>query len=208
MDELNNLLVGISESTANLQLPDPELRQHYLDMQDRIYWVDDEINDSLLELVKMIIRCNKEDKDISIEDRKPIKIFISSPGGETQAMWSAMQAIQTSKTPCWTINFSYAYSAAAELLVAGHKRFALKGSTTMIHRGSCFIGGEQSVVESTQKYMKAMEQKYQDFLLSHTKIDPKVYKKRASSDIYFTEYEAFESGIVDEVVEDYSILFE
>jgi ATP-dependent Clp protease protease subunit len=169
--------------------------------------VDDEINDNLLELVKMIIRCNKEDEGIPVEQRKPIKIFISSPGGETQAMWSAMQAIQISKTPCWTINFSYAYSAAAELLIAGHKRFALKGSTTMIHRGSCFIGGEQSVVESTQKYMKAMEQKYQDFLLSHTKIDPKAYKKKASADMYFDEHEALANGIVDFVVDDFDILF-
>ena len=207
MDELNELLVEIPESTANLQLPDPQLRQYYLDQQDRIYWVDDEINDSLLELVKMIIRCNKEDKGLAVNARKPIRIFISSPGGETQAMWSAMQAIQTSKTPCWTINFSYAYSAAAELLVAGHKRFALKGSTTMIHRGSCFIGGEQSVVESTQKYMKAMEQKYQDFLLSHTKIDQKTYKKKASADMYFDEYEALENGIVDVVVEDFEEIF-
>ena len=208
MDEmLNELLVGIPESTANLQLPDPQLRQHYLDEQDRIFWVDDEINDSLLELVKMIIRCNKEDKGLAVEARKPIKIFISSPGGETQAMWSAMNAIQTSKTPCYTINFSYAYSAAAELLIAGHKRFALKGSTTMIHRGSCFIGGEQSVVESTQKYMKAMEQKYQDFLLSHTKIDQKAYKRRASSDMYFDEYEALENGIVDFVVDSFDMIF-
>lgn len=206
MDELSKLLVGI-ESTANLQLPDPELRQYYLDQQDRVYWVDDEINDNLLELVKMIIRCNKEDVDKPIEERRPIKIFISSPGGETQAMWSAMCAIQTSKTPCWTINFSYAYSAAAELLIAGHKRFALKGSTTMIHRGSCFIGGEQSVVESTQKYMKAMEQKYQDFLLSHTRIDPKVYKKKASSDLFYDEHEALENGIVDCVVENFEEIF-
>ena len=102
---MNNILIGIPESTANLQLPDPQLRQYYLDQQNRIYWVDDEINDSLLELVKMIIRCNKEDVDKPVENRKPIKVFISSPGGETQAMWSAMNAIQTSKTPVWTVPY-------------------------------------------------------------------------------------------------------
>jgi hypothetical protein len=31
MDELNNVLMGISGSTANLQLPDPELRDYYRD---------------------------------------------------------------------------------------------------------------------------------------------------------------------------------
>lgn len=207
MDELKNALDGVPEEVMDMTLPTPSLRDYYRDEADRIFWVDDEISDNLLDLVKMIIRCNKEDRGLAVEARKPIKIFISSPGGETQAMWSAMNAIQTSKTPCWTINFSYAYSAAAELLVAGHKRFALKGSTTMIHRGSCFIGGEQSVVESTQKYMKAMEQKYQDFLLSHTKIDQKAYKRRASSDMYFDEYEALENGIVDFVVDSFDMIF-
>ena len=62
MDELNNLLVSIPESVANLQLPDPTLRQWYIDEQDRIFWVDDAINGNLLELVKMIMKCNKEDK--------------------------------------------------------------------------------------------------------------------------------------------------
>ncbi len=207
MEEIKNAFSDVPEEVMDVTLPPPFLRDYYRDEAERIYWVDDEINDNLLELVKMIIRCNKEDKGIPVEQRKPIKVFISSPGGETQAMWSAMQAIQTSKTPCWTINLSYAYSAGAELLVAGHKRFALRGSTTMIHRGSCFIGGEQSVVESTQKHMKAMEQKYQDFLLSHTKIDPKVYKKKASADMFFDEYEALANGIVDFVVDDFDILF-
>lgn len=207
MEEIKNAFTDVPEEVMDVTLPPPFLRDYYRDEAERIYWVDDEINDNLLELVKMIIRCNKEDKGIPAEQRKPIKVFISSPGGETQAMWSAMQAIQTSKTPCWTINLSYAYSAGAELLVAGHKRFALRGSTTMIHRGSCFIGGEQSVVESTQKHMKAMEQKYQDFLLSHTKIDPKVYKKKASADMFFDEYEALANGIVDFVVDDFDILF-
>jgi ATP-dependent Clp protease protease subunit len=207
MEEIKNAFSDVPEEVMDVTLPPPFLRDYYRDEAERIYWVDDEINDNLLDLVKMIIRCNKEDKGIPAEQRKPIKVFISSPGGEAQAMWSAMQAIQTSKTPCWTINLSYAYSAGAELLVAGHKRFALRGSTTMIHRGSCFIGGEQSVVESTQKHMKAMEQKYQDFLLSHTKIDPKVYKKKASADMFFDEYEALANGIVDFIVDDFDILF-
>lgn len=207
MEENKNILDGVPEEVVDMTFPAPYLRDYYRDEADRIFWVDDEINDNLLNLVKMIIRCNREDRGLAVEARKPIKIFISSPGGEKQTMWSAMQAIQTSKTPCWTINFSYAYSAAAELLVAGHRRFALKGSTTMIHRGSCFIGGEQSVVESTQKYMKNMEQKYQDFLLSHTKIDQKVYKKKASADMWFSEDDALENGIVDEIVENFDVLY-
>ena len=55
MDELlNNVLIGIPKSTANLQLPDPELRDYFRDEQDRIYWVDTTIDDTTLDLVKFI----------------------------------------------------------------------------------------------------------------------------------------------------------
>ena len=65
MDELlNNVLIGMPEGTANLQLPDPELRDYYRDEQDRIFWVESPIDENLLSLVKMIMRCNREDKDI------------------------------------------------------------------------------------------------------------------------------------------------
>ena len=49
MDELlNNVLIGIPNSTANLKLPDPELRDYFRDEQDRIYWLDTQIDDSTL----------------------------------------------------------------------------------------------------------------------------------------------------------------
>ena len=41
MDMLNGVLVGIPESTANMQLPDPNLRDYYRDEQDRIFWLDE-----------------------------------------------------------------------------------------------------------------------------------------------------------------------
>ena len=206
MDELTDLLLGMPEGVANLQLPDPYLRSAYLDEQERIYRLDHDLTEEDLKLVKMIMKCNKEDKGKPVEERTPIKVYINTCGGDVVTLWTLMQAIQTSKTPVWTINFSYAYSAGAELLVAGHKRLALKGTQVMFHRGSCCIGGEQSVVESTQKHFSALEKKLTDFLMSHTKIDPKFYKKKSSSDIYMDEDEALEKGVIDAIVEDFEEL--
>lgn len=208
MDELmENLLVGIPETVANLQLPDPVLRGMYLDEQDRIYRLDHNLTESDLDLVDMILRCNKEDKGKPVEERKPIKVYISSPGGDVVTLWSIIQAIQYSKTPVWTINISYAYSAAAEILVAGQKRFSMPGTQTMFHRGSNFFGGEASVVESTRKHFDKLEDKLRDFLLSHTNISPKAYKKNASSDIYYDENDCLKNGVIDEILTDYDILF-
>lgn len=206
-DFMSNLLVGIPESVANLQLPDPDLRNIYLDEEDRIYRLDHELTDCDLALVNMILKFNKEDKDIPVAERKPIKIYISSPGGDVVTLWSIIQVIQYSKTPVYTINISYAYSAAAEILVAGHKRYSLPGTQTMFHRGSGFYGGEQSVIEATKKHFDALENKLREFLLSHTKIDPKMYKKKASSDIYMDEHDCLKYGVIDAILTDYDILF-
>lgn len=207
MDELNGILVGIPETMANLQLPDPNLRDYYRDEQSRIFWVDDEINASLLELVKMIIRCNKEDKDKSIEERNPIKVFIDSPGGDVQALWTTIKTIEISKTPIWTINYCTAYSAACDLLIAGHKRFALPGTNFLLHNGSCGFSGQVDVVASTKKYFDSLSKKLIDSLLSKTKIDPKIYKKKAVTDWYFDENEAFNLGVIDEIITNLDVLY-
>lgn len=159
MDELMNILAEVPESIANLQLPDPELRDYYRDEQDRIFWVDDAIDDNLLGLVKMIIRCNKEDKDIPVEDRKPIKVFVDSPGGDVQSLWTTIKAIEISKTPIWTINLCSAYSAAADLMASGHRRFALPGTNFMVHNGSCNYDGQVDQVESMKKYFDKLGKK-------------------------------------------------
>ena len=200
---MENLVVAIPQNAANLQLPDPTLLDYYRDEEQRIFWVDGEIDESLLDLVKMIMRCNKEDKDLPVEQRKPVRVFIDSPGGDVQALFTTIKAIEISKTPVYTINYCGAYSAAAILLTAGHKRFALPGTSAMFHRGSCYYGGEQSVVESTKKYFDALDKKLDEFLFSHTNIDQKIYKREASSDLYMDENECLKNNVVDSIVSNF-----
>lgn len=208
MDELlNNVLIGIPEAVANMQLPDPVLRDHYLDEQDRVFWVTSQIDDTLLDLVRLIMKCNREDKGKPVAERLPIKVFIDSPGGDVLALWTTIKAIEISKTPVYTINYCNAYSAAGDLLAAGHKRFALPGTTVMIHSGSCMYGGTVEQAESMKKYFDKLGKNVTDYFLSHTKVNPKTFKKKAPVDWYFDEHEALESGIIDEIIEDFDVLF-
>ena len=207
MEEITTTIEVPAESVLDSNLPVPFIRNYYRDEEERVYRLDHDLTEEDLALVDLILRCNKEDKGKPVEERMPIKVYISTCGGDVVTLWTLIQTIQTSKTPVWTINISFAYSAGAELLTAGHKRFAFRGTQTMFHRGSCFFGGEQGVVESTKKHFDGIEKKLTDFLMSHTKIDAKVYKKKASFDIYMDEYEALKNGVVDEIVEDFDILF-
>lgn len=200
MSELENVLLSIPTSVANLQLPDPDLRDFYQDEQDRVFWVTTEINDSLLDLVKMIIKCNKADKGKSIEERIPIKVFIDSPGGDVCALWTTIKAIEISKTPVYTINYCTAYSAAADLLASGHKRFALPGTSVMVHSGSCMFGGTMEQAENMKKHFDKLGKKVTDYFLAHTKIDPKTFKKKAPGDWYMDEEDALQNGVIDKII--------
>jgi len=203
MDNLNGILLGVSDTTANLQLPDPNLRDYYRDEEERIFWLNDTVETCAPDLIKMILQCNKEDKGKSAEERKPIKIFIDSPGGDVTFMWSIINMIATSKTKIITINYCTAYSAAAEILAAGHERYALKGSHVMVHSGSCAYSGQADQVESMKKYFDALTKKTVLRLLANTKIDPKVFKRKSVVDWFMDEHEALENGVIDKIVEDF-----
>jgi ATP-dependent Clp protease protease subunit len=204
---MNEIMIEVPESVANMQLPDPMLRDYYRDEADRVYWVDGEINASLLDLVKMIMRCNKEDKDKPVEERKPIKVMIDSPGGDLLALWTTIKAIEISKTPVYTINYCTAYSAAADLLASGHKRYALPGTSVMVHSGSCMYGGTMEQAENMKKHFDKLGKKVTDYFLAHTKVDPKTFKKKAPSDWYFDEQEALDNGLIDEIISDFDNIF-
>ena len=207
MTELDGILVGVPESTANLQLPDPNLRNYYRDEENRIFWLNDNVEICAEALSRMILRCNKADKGNSVEDRKPIKIFIDSNGGDMTFMWSIINMIEISKTPVWTINYCTAYSAAAEILASGHKRLALPGSHVMIHLGSCAYAGDAANVEATKKYFDNLSKKTVDHLLKKTKIEPKMFKKKTLTDWFLNENDAFENGVIDRIVETLDELF-
>ena len=116
----------IPKDVENLQLPNPTLLDYYKDTEQRTFWLEGEVNDETLELVKTIMRINHEDEKykMSIEERVPIKIFIDTHGGDAQVMWTLMNAIAISKTPVYTIVYCTAMSAGSYILSAGHKRFA------------------------------------------------------------------------------------
>lgn len=208
MDELlNNILAGIPESTANLMLPDPKLRDYYLDLENRIYYVDEQITDATLDLVKFIVRCNQEDKGKPVEDRKRILIMIDSPGGSVEVLASIIGAIKTSQTPIWTCCYCTAYSAAADLLACGHKRFALPMTSMMFHAGSACYQGSQNDINSAKKFFDNMGKRITDEVNSRTKFDNKFLRKLKTDDMYMNETEALNYGVIDEIITSFDVLF-
>ena len=56
---MEGMNIILPKEVSNLQLPDPQLRNFYADLSNRSFWIDDEINEYLLELIKYIVQWNK-----------------------------------------------------------------------------------------------------------------------------------------------------
>lgn len=202
MNELDNVMVALPKNLENLQLPSPELLTYYRDLEDRVIWIDYGVDESVLEVSKLIMHFNKLDKEIPVEERKPIKLLVYSYGGDGNACFSLLDIISISKTPVWTVNMGVAMSAGLLILLAGHKRFCLKNSTALAHSGS---GGACGTYEQTEAQMKDYQrfvQTMRDYILERTNIDTKTFNKYKNKEWYLYAEDQVKYHIVDKIVDD------
>lgn len=193
--ELENL------QDASLALPDPSLLQYYKDLEERVLWIEGEISENLMEFEKLILKWNREDRGLDPSERRPIKMYINSPGGLLHETLSFIGMMQLSATPIHTINAGVAYSAASLILIAGHKRYAMPNSKCLIHSGSGGFGGTYEQTQEQAKEYKSCIDNMKSFILEHTTIPTRTYNKNAPKDWYINTDDCLSLGIVDEIVE-------
>ena len=71
--------------------------------QNRIFYINEEIDENVLEIQKAIIHINIIDREIDVDKRAPIYIFINTCGGLLQETMSLAQSMIMSKTPVVTV---------------------------------------------------------------------------------------------------------
>lgn len=203
----NLVNIQIPKAIENLQLPDPTLLCYYKNLEKRIFWLDEEVNDYSLELIRYIIKWNEEDDKIEPERRKPIKIFFFSPGGDLEVNNALIDTIQLSVTPIWGINIGRSYSAAAYIFLSCHKRFTLPRAQLLLHQGSgTFSGTYQELLPQVMAYQQQIEA-LATFVASRTKYTDDEIAENITSDWYISVEEGLQKGVYDDVINDMSIFF-
>ena len=203
-------LVGIDSNLgdeANLQLASPDLVNYYKAKQDRIIWLTFDIDDSLFQYIQLIYEWNRDDEknNIPVEERKPIKILISSVGGDLLATEALIDMIKLSKTKVITVNISYAYSAGAIIFLAGHERYCFSNSNALLHNGSTQIAANFNDLQEANKNYREMIKGIQDYIVERTSI-PKatLTKKLKQGDWYLSAEEQVKYGLASAIVTDIS----
>lgn len=199
---MQELQIELPEHLEDIKLPSPELLSYWRLAENRIFYIDYEIDESVLEIQRNILLINMSDKDIKPEDRKPIKILIDSPGGLLSETMSLASTIMMSKTPVITINIAEAHSGGCLLLLAGHKRYTFPYAKAMIHTGSGTVSGSFEQTEQAQKIYKKQVDEMGTYILERSKMDEKVYKRNKSKDWYMDADEQVQNGIVHGIITD------
>lgn len=173
----------------------------YRDLKQRKLFLNDIIDIYSIEfIVKNILQFNREDKDIPVEERTPILLYVTSNGGEVDAGFQLIDAIQNSKTPVYTINLGYQYSMALIVGLAGHKRFATRNAKFLMHDGSSFIYNSSAKAQDQMEFQARIEARTKEYILNRTKITSEEYDSKLRNEWYLFADEAKEKGITDFII--------
>ena len=171
------------------------------DLRRRKFFLDDDITQlSINEIVKHILQMNAEDKGVAPEERKPILLYIVSPGGSVDDGFELIDVIKNSKTPVYTINLGYQYSMGFLIGIAGHKRFAVKNAKYLMHDGSHFIYNSSAKVHDQMMFQGKVEDRVRDYVLENSKLSKEEYDSKLRVEWYMFADEAKEKGFVDYIV--------
>lgn len=158
---------------------------------------------SVGQMVKFIMDCNREDRDLPPDKRKPIMLYINSPGGEIGEGFALISAMELSKTPIYTVNIGQWSSMSFYIGIAGHKRFSLPHMTFLLHDGSSGAFGSTNKVQDRVKFDERFEREViKTHVLTHGKMSEREYDAQVRVEFYMLPEDALELGFIDEIVSD------
>lgn len=198
----NELNITLPKNIENLQLPSPELVTYYRNLENRVLWLDSEIDDYWLEFSRKIIEWNREDKDIPIDQRKPIRLMFFSYGGSLDINNTLIDTIKLSKTPVYGINVGQACSAGCFIYLACHKRFAFPNATFLVHQGSTegISGTYNEVVSYIMEYQRKIGELIV-YLKENTKIPDDILEEKIDTEWFISSKEAVQYGMCEKIIE-------
>lgn len=131
---------------------------------------------------------------------KPIYLHITSVGGSLLAGFMAVDMIQRSTIPIYTVIEGYAISAASLMSIAGKKKYITPHSYVLIHQLSHMLSGNyQQITEEFENDTAHME-RIKDIYVKNSggKLTKKKVTELLKHDYFFDYDKCFENGLVDE----------
>lgn len=179
----------------------PEEIFYMQDVRQRKFYINQDIEPiAVADAVRHILQINREDDGIPVEERKPVKLYLASNGGQVDPGFMLIDTILTSITPVYTINLGYWYSMGFLIGLAGHKRFSMPNAKFLLHDGANFIYNSGAKAQDQMNFNKHVEDRTRAYVLGRTKITPEEYDGNLRVEWYMFAEEAQEKGVVDCII--------
>lgn len=195
---MSEILAEILQKPETLE---PSVYQYWKGIKEkRRIIVNDQVDENLIESV--FIPLMDMDNDGSGE---PIEIILCTPGGSVLDGMPLCNLIDNLKTPTTIRVISYAFSMGAYILMAGYNnpnvhKVAYPFSTALIHGGSLNLEGALDSVKDTMKFQDKLDSKIKEYVLSHSKMTDKEYKKLDRVEAWLTAEDMLKYGLIDEII--------
>ena len=204
---MSDFYLNIPQNVENLALPDPELLTYYKDLDNRIFWLEDEVNGHTLEISRKILEWNREDEGKELSERKPIKLFFFSPGGDLDVNYALIDTIRLSKTPVYGVNVGRCCSAAVYIYLSCHKRYMMPHSYFVFHQGSGQFSGSYAEIISQMNDYQGQVDELAKFMKDRTLYSEEEIAENIVTEWYVRKEEALEKGVTHEIVNEISVMF-
>lgn len=167
-------------------------------LKDRIIFLGYPINDAYANVViAQLLYLESEDSE------KDIYIYVNSPGGYVSSGLAIYDTMQFIRPDIRTVCLGQAASVAALILAAGAKgkRSALPNSRILLHQPLGGASGQASDIEIQANEIIRVRDTLNKLYVKHTGQPEEKIDKETSRDLYMDAKEAFEYGIIDNVIE-------
>ncbi len=166
-------------------------------LKNRIIMLGYPINDQIANLiVAQILYLESEDPE------KPIRMYISCPGGQVYAGMAIYDTMQQVRCPISTVAVGYTASFGTVLLTAGTKgmRYVLPNSTIHMHQPLGGAQGQASDIAIQAQEILRLRNSLNQILSHHTGQTVEQISKDTDRDVYMNAEQAKQYGLVDEVL--------
>lgn len=166
-------------------------------LKERIVILGTPINDQVAMLiVAQLLFLAREDPT------KPIRLYISSPGGQVYAGMAIYDTMQQIECPVSTVAVGFTASFGTVLLTAGTNgmRYALPNATIHMHQPLGGAQGQASDIAIQANEILRLRQSLNEIISSHTGQPIERIQDDTDRDIFFTAKQAMEYGLVDKVL--------
>ena len=161
--------------------------------------------DNIADTVDAVIRFwNNYDnqRNIPIDEREPIKLYIDSYGGSLTEAFTICDSIKLSKTPIWTINIGTAYSGGFLIAICGDRRYAYPHASYLFHEGATGNSADANKFRNFADFYQIQLEQLKDIILKHTSITSEKYKEKQRDDWWITADEAVDLKVCDVITEE------